>query len=64
MAFLNPRLYSKGYQEFTEILSGISGGCNTTGVPATEGWDTVTGFGTPVIPKIVALAQGDPDFGR
>lgn len=59
MGFLNPWLYSKGYQGFVDVLSGISGGCNTTGFPATEGWDAVTGFGTPIFPKIVALARGE-----
>jgi len=59
LGFLNPWLYSKGYQGFTDILSGGNGGCNTTGFPVKEGWDAVTGFGTPVFPKIVALAKGE-----
>jgi len=58
MGFLNPWLYKKGYRGFTDILSGGNGGCNTTGFPVQEGWDAVTGFGTPNFPKIVALAKG------
>ena len=58
MGFLNPWLYSKGYKGFTDILSGGNGGCNTTGFPVKQGWDAVTGFGTPVFPEIVKLARG------
>jgi tripeptidyl-peptidase-1 len=53
MGFLNPWLYGGGYEAFTDILSGSSAGCNTTGFPASNGWDAVTGFGTPVFPKIL-----------
>lgn len=59
MGFLNPWLYSKGHAGFTDILSGGNGGCGTTGFPVTKGWDAVTGFGTPVFPKIVELARCD-----
>lgn len=45
LGFLNPWLYKKGYQGFTDILSGQNGGCNTTGFPVGKGWDAVTGFG-------------------
>jgi tripeptidyl-peptidase-1 len=48
LGFLNPWLYSEGYKAFTDITNGSSRGCNTTGFPATQGWDAVTGFGTPV----------------
>jgi len=57
LGFLNPWLYSKGYKGFTDILNGGNGGCNTTGFPVTKGWDAVTGFGTPIFPKIVELAR-------
>lgn len=58
LGFLNPWIYSKGYQAFTDITSGTQGGCNTTGFPVTNGWDPVTGFGTPVFPELVKLAEG------
>jgi len=48
LGFLNPWLYSVGSVAFTDIVSGSSLGCNTTGFPAQTGWDAVTGFGTPV----------------
>lgn len=48
LGFLNPWLYSKGFEAFNDILSGSSAGCNTPGFPAQQGWDAVTGLGTPV----------------
>jgi tripeptidyl-peptidase-1 len=48
LGFLNPWLYSKGYAAFNDILSGDNTGCGTPGFPAQQGWDAVTGFGSPV----------------
>lgn len=48
LGFLNPWLYKEGYKAFKDVTSGSAVGCNTTGFPATKGWDSVTGFGTPV----------------
>ena len=48
LGFLNPWLYSHGYKAFTDITIGNSAGCNTSGFPATVGWDAVTGWGSPV----------------
>jgi tripeptidyl-peptidase-1 len=48
LGFMNPWLYSVGYKGFNDILSGSAKGCETAGFPAKEGWDAVTGFGTPV----------------
>lgn len=48
LGFLNPWLYSKGYAAFNDILSGGNPGCGTPGFPAQQGWDAVTGFGSPV----------------
>jgi len=53
LGFLNPLLYSKGYKALNDITSGASQGCNTTGFPAAEGWDAVTGFGTPNFSKML-----------
>ncbi|KDQ59598.1 hypothetical protein JAAARDRAFT_205626 [Jaapia argillacea MUCL 33604] len=47
LGFLNPMLYSIGVSGFTDILLGNNPGCNTSGFNATEGWDAVTGLGTP-----------------
>lgn len=60
MGFLNPWLYEKGYKAFTDVTNGSALGCNSTGFPATEGWDAVTGFGTPGFPKTLeTLSCGD-----
>jgi tripeptidyl-peptidase-1 len=48
MGFLNPWLYKKGFAALTDVVSGSAIGCGTSGFPAREGWDAVTGFGTPV----------------
>jgi tripeptidyl-peptidase-1 len=48
LGFLNPWLYSGGFQAFTDITNGSATGCGTSGFPAQAGWDAVTGFGTPV----------------
>lgn len=53
LGFLNPWLYSGGYAAFNDITSGNSAGCEVDGFPATEGWDAVTGFGSPNFPKIL-----------
>ena len=48
LGFLNPWLYSKGFKALTDITSGSAIGCGVDGFPAQQGWDAVTGFGTPV----------------
>ncbi|KAF2026980.1 subtilisin-like protein [Setomelanomma holmii] len=56
LGWLNPWLYKKGYKGLTDITKGFSYGCNTQGFPVTEGWDPITGFGTPDFPKLLKLA--------
>ena len=68
MGFLNPWLYSLQQEGFTDIVHGGSRGCTGTTdagakgfVPyaswnATEGWDPVTGLGTPWFPTLAELA--------
>ncbi|XDG00477.1 hypothetical protein ABKA04_000092 [Annulohypoxylon sp. FPYF3050] len=58
LGFLNPWLYSKGYKGLTDITQGSAVGCGVDGFPAKEGWDPVTGLGTPIFPELVALAGG------
>lgn len=48
LGFLNPWIYGGAYKALTDITSGSSIGCNSSGFPAEVGWDAVTGFGTPV----------------
>ncbi|KAK0659056.1 Tripeptidyl-peptidase sed3 [Lasiodiplodia hormozganensis] len=53
LGFLNPWLYSRGWRVYTDITRGRAVGCGTDGFPATEGWDAVTGFGTPDFRKLI-----------
>lgn len=48
LGFLNPWIYGGAYKALTDITSGSSIGCNSSGFPAQKGWDAVTGWGTPV----------------
>jgi tripeptidyl-peptidase-1 len=68
MGFLNPWLYSHGQAGFTDIILGRSSGCKrnpgdtrvrNASWDATEGWDPVTGLGTPLFPTLVKLALSD-----
>ncbi|KAI4715898.1 subtilisin-like protein [Aureobasidium sp. EXF-10727] len=56
LGFLNPWLYRGAFAALTDITSGSSIGCNTSGFPAEVGWDAVTGFGTPNLGKLIAQA--------
>ncbi|EJF57619.1 family S53 protease-like protein [Dichomitus squalens LYAD-421 SS1] len=56
MGFLNPFLYSTGASAFTDITTGNNPGCGTDGFPANEGWDPVTGLGTPDFNKLLTAA--------
>ncbi|KAH8976607.1 subtilisin-like protein [Lactarius hatsudake] len=47
LGFLNPWLYGRGSQGFTDITEGSNPGCNLDGFSAIAGWDPVTGLGTP-----------------
>ncbi|KAM5543738.1 hypothetical protein V8D89_002355 [Ganoderma adspersum] len=56
MGFLNPWLYSTGKGAFTDITAGNNSiECNgeTAGFEAIEGWDPVTGLGTPDFNKLL-----------
>lgn len=57
LGYLNPWLYRQGFRGLNDVVSGSSGGCNTTGFSATQGWDPVTGLGTPDFPKLQRLVQ-------
>lgn len=49
IGFINPSLYkyNKLAPIFKDITSGNNPGCNTTGFAAVQGYDPVTGLGTP-----------------
>ncbi|KAG6891683.1 hypothetical protein C0992_010086 [Termitomyces sp. T32_za158] len=55
LGFLNPLLYTKGLQGFNDILVGHNPGCGTNGFNVTEGWDPVTGLGTPNVMELQKL---------
>ncbi|KAK5136110.1 hypothetical protein LTR08_004160 [Meristemomyces frigidus] len=56
LGFLNPWIYGGAYKALTDITSGSSIGCNSSGFPATIGWDAVTGWGTPNFGALVKAA--------
>ncbi|CDO69677.1 hypothetical protein BN946_scf184851.g65 [Trametes cinnabarina] len=58
LGFINPLLYSQGASALNDITSGSNPGCGAQGFPATEGWDPVTGLGTPDYEKLLALVTG------
>ncbi|KAF8330248.1 subtilisin-like protein [Amanita rubescens] len=56
LGFLNPLIYlSDVSATFNDVTVGNNAGCGTTGFNATEGWDPVTGFGTPNFVKLMDL---------
>ncbi|KAK3720454.1 hypothetical protein LTR37_003867 [Vermiconidia calcicola] len=56
LGFLNPWLYDVAQDALTDVTGGSSFGCNTTGFPAKDGWDAVTGLGTPNFKALVDAA--------
>ncbi|KAF8260099.1 peptidase S8/S53 domain-containing protein [Lactarius quietus] len=52
--WLNPWLYGYGRESITDVTDGQNEGCSTRGLgfPALEGWDPVTGIGTPDFSKM------------
>ncbi|KAJ3572260.1 hypothetical protein NP233_g3200 [Leucocoprinus birnbaumii] len=52
LGFLNPLIYTIP-EAFNDITVGHNSGCGTTGFNTTEGWDPVTGLGTPNFGKLV-----------
>ena len=54
VGFVNPVLYAHP-EVFHDITKGNNAGCNTAGFAAVEGWDPITGLGTPDFPKLLEL---------
>ena len=52
VGFVNPALYANP-DMLNDITSGSNEGCGTPGFSAVEGWDPVTGLGTPNFPKML-----------
>jgi tripeptidyl-peptidase-1 len=75
LGFLNPWLYSSGYTALNDVVLGGSTGCDghapfhgpPNGSPvvpyaswnATDGWDPVTGLGTPDFSKLLNLVTSN-----
>ncbi|MBW0509343.1 hypothetical protein O181_049058 [Austropuccinia psidii MF-1] len=57
LGYLNPWLYQVGLNGLKDITHGSSSGCNTTGFFATNGWDPVTGLGTPDFKKLQKVVE-------
>ncbi|KAJ6571973.1 peptidase S8/S53 domain-containing protein [Mycena capillaripes] len=56
IGFINPIIYSPAFKgAFNDITSGTNPGCGTEGFSAVEGYDPVTGLGTPKFPKLLEL---------
>ncbi|MCJ1400937.1 hypothetical protein MMC11_004148 [Xylographa trunciseda] len=54
VGFINPALYANPWV-LNDITVGNNIGCGTQGFNATNGWDPVTGLGTPNYPKMLEL---------
>ncbi|KAF8969346.1 peptidase S8/S53 domain-containing protein [Flammula alnicola] len=55
LGFLNPLIYSAGLPGFNDITIGHNAGCGTPGFNASQGWDPVTGLGTPNFLKLKGI---------
>jgi tripeptidyl-peptidase-1 len=78
LGFLNPWIYSQAYRGLNDIVKGGSTGCTgrsiysgreSSFVPyaswnATEGWDPVTGYGTPDFGKLLQISEAGTYGGR
>jgi tripeptidyl-peptidase-1 len=43
-----------------DVTAGSNQGCGTKGFDAVEGWDPLTGLGTPNFPKMLNVFMGLP----
>jgi tripeptidyl-peptidase-1 len=54
VGFINPVLYASPWA-FNDIKNGSNPGCGSAGFKAVDGWDPVTGLGTPQYPSLLKL---------
>ncbi|RDW61306.1 hypothetical protein BP5796_11198 [Coleophoma crateriformis] len=59
VGFINPTLYANP-QVMNDITNGGNQGCGTPGFQSVQGWDPVTGLGTPNYPAMLALFMSLP----
>lgn len=57
VGFVNPVLYANP-DALNDITSGKNPGCGTPGFDAVEGWDPITGLGTPRFPELLKIFLG------
>jgi len=62
LGFLNPLLYAAPAGALTDVTSGSQRGCGFSepGFPALEGWDAVTGLGSPNYTALLAYISSLP----
>ncbi|KAF7432698.1 hypothetical protein PC9H_004640 [Pleurotus ostreatus] len=60
LGFLNPALYKSAIPGLNDITEGNNPGCGTNGFSATDGWDPVTGLGTPDFLKLKDIYTNMP----
>ncbi|KAF7348010.1 Family S53 protease-like protein [Mycena sanguinolenta] len=62
LGFLNPWIYSTAAKAFTDVTAGHNAGefcpASSLGFDAVEGWDALSGFGTPIFSELLAAALG------
>lgn len=59
VGFINPTLYQHP-EVFDDVTVGNNPGCNTAGFSAVEGWDPITGLGTPNYSKLKEIFMNMP----
>ena len=59
VGFVNPTLYANP-SALHDITTGSNPGCNTQGFKVTQGWDPVTGLGTPNYPALLKVFMALP----
>ena len=59
VGFISPVLYANP-GVLNDIKNGSNPGCGTNGFDAVEGWDPLTGLGTPNFEKMLDLFMGLP----
>ena len=59
VGFINPTLYAHP-EVLNDIVGGSNGACSVAGFEAVQGWDPVTGLGTPNYPKMLSLFMSLP----
>ncbi|KXS95550.1 hypothetical protein AC578_5260 [Pseudocercospora eumusae] len=59
VGFVNPTLYNNP-GAFHDITVGSNPGCNTQGFAVSQGWDPVTGLGTPNYPALLKVFMALP----